>query len=150
MVRTPHTCLQVAVGKRKELVVFGNDYPTHDGTGVRDYIHVVDLAKGHTAALRKLRGNPGCVTYNLGTGKGYSVLDIVRAYSNACGRDLPYKIAPRRPGDVSVVYSDPSLAHKELGWSAKLGLKQMCDDSWRWISANPNGFDPVDKAGSDV
>uniref|UniRef100_A0A7S0NSX6 UDP-glucose 4-epimerase n=2 Tax=Calcidiscus leptoporus TaxID=127549 RepID=A0A7S0NSX6_9EUKA len=136
---------QVAVGKRAYLSVFGHDYPTHDGTGVRDYIHVVDLAKGHTAALRKLRQKPGCVTYNLGTGTGYSVLDMVKAYSTACGHEIPYKLSPRRPGDVSVVYSNPNLATKQLGWRATLGLAEMCADSWRWISSNPNGFE---QAGS--
>jgi len=131
---------QVAVGKRPHLNVFGSDYSTHDGTGVRDYIHVVDLAKGHLAALKKLKENPGCVTYNLGTGTGYSVLDMVKAYSKACGHELPYKLAARRPGDVAVVYADPAFALKELGWKADLGLEQMCADSWRWISNNPNGF----------
>jgi len=131
---------QVAVGKRPHLAVFGGDYPTHDGTGVRDYIHVVDLAKGHLAALQKLESGPGCVTYNLGTGVGYSVLDMVKAYSKACGHDIKYEMAPRRPGDVSVVYADPSYAATELGWRAELGMEQMCDDSWRWISANPDGF----------
>jgi UDP-glucose 4-epimerase len=132
---------QVAVGKRAHLAVFGNDYPTHDGTGVRDYIHVVDLAKGHIAALRKLEAAPGCVTYNLGTGTGYSVLDMVKAYSKACGRQLPYQIAPRRPGDVAVVYADPAYAAQELGWTAELGLESMCADSWNWIRNNPNGFE---------
>jgi len=131
---------QVAVGKRTHLSIFGSDYPTADGTGVRDYIHVVDLAKGHLAALRKLETNPGCVTYNLGTGTGYSVLDMVKAYSGACGRDLPFEMAPRRPGDVGVVYADPAYAKQELSWVAELGLVAMCADSWRWINANPNGF----------
>ena len=131
---------QVAVGKRPYLSVFGSDYPTHDGTGVRDYIHVVDLAKGHLAALRKLEGDPGCVTYNLGTGTGYSVLDMVKAYSKATGSELPYQMADRRPGDVAVVYADPSYAAQELGWRAELGLEQMCADSWNWISNNPDGF----------
>ena len=131
---------QVAVGKRDFLSVFGSDYPTPDGTGVRDYIHVVDLAKGHLAALRKLESNPGRVTYNLGTGTGYSVLDMVKAYSTACGSELPYKMADRRPGDVAVVYADPSYAAQELGWKADLTLEDMCKDSWRWISQNPNGF----------
>ena len=131
---------QVAVGRREHLSVFGSDYPTKDGTGVRDYIHVVDLAKGHLAALRKLESNPGCVTYNLGTGTGYSVLDMVKAYSAACGSELPYKLADRRPGDVAVVYADPSYAAQELGWKAELGLEAMCADSWRWISQNPDGF----------
>ncbi|KAL1523998.1 hypothetical protein AB1Y20_018913 [Prymnesium parvum] len=136
---------QVAVGKRPHLSIFGSDYNTADGTGVRDYIHVVDLAKGHIAALRKLETCPGCVTYNLGTGIGYSVLDMVKAYSAACGRDLPYKMAPRRPGDVGVVFADPTYAKQELGWVAELGMEAMCADSWRWISKNPNGFGPGDE-----
>ncbi len=131
---------QVAVGRREKLSVFGNDYKTPDGTGVRDYIHVVDLAKGHTAALNKLSSSPGCVTYNLGTGVGYSVLDMVKAYAKACGKEIPYQLAERRPGDVGVVYGDPSLALKELGWKVELGLDEMCADSWRWISGNPNGY----------
>jgi len=131
---------QVAVGKRTHLSIFGSDYPTPDGTGVRDYIHLVDLAKGHLAALCKLESKPGCVTYNLGTGTGYSVLDMVKAYSAACGRDLPFEMTPRRPGDVGVVYADPSYAKKELGWTAQLGMDAMCADSWRWISNNPDGF----------
>jgi len=131
---------QVAVGKREALSVFGSDYNTKDGTGVRDYIHVVDLAKGHTAALKKLAVDPGCVTYNLGTGVGYSVLDILKAYEAACGKTLPYKMADRRPGDVGVVFGDAGLAEAELGWKAELGLADMCEDSWRWISSNPNGY----------
>mmetsp|Transcript_12436 Transcript_12436/g.25268 ORF Transcript_12436/g.25268 Transcript_12436/m.25268 type:complete len:337 (+) Transcript_12436:79-1089(+) len=131
---------QVAVGKREALSVFGADYPTKDGTGVRDYIHVVDLAKGHTAALKKLSSNPGCVTYNLGTGVGYSVLEMLSCYEKACGRQLQHKLVERRPGDVAVVYGDASLAQKELGWKAELGLVDMCEDSWRWISNNPNGY----------
>jgi len=131
---------QVAVGKRPHLAVFGSDYPTEDGTGVRDYIHVVDLAKGHLAALRKLEADPGRVVYNLGTGKGYSVLEMVEAYSAACGQQLKHELAPRRPGDVAVVYADPSYAARELHWHAELGLEQMCADSWRWISRNPDGF----------
>ena len=131
---------QVAVGKRSHLSVFGSDYPTKDGTGVRDYIHVVDLAKGHLAALKKLESSPGRVVYNLGTGTGYSVLDMVKAFSTACGHELKYEMAPRRPGDVAVVFADPSFAAQELGWSAKLGLEEMCADSWKWISNNPDGF----------
>ena len=131
---------QVAVGKREKLSVFGSDYPTADGTGVRDYIHVVDLAKGHLAALEKVASNPGCVTYNLGTGVGYSVLQMVQAFSKACGKDIPYAMANRRPGDVAEVYGGTELAAKELGWKAELGLDDMCSDSWRWISNNPNGF----------
>jgi len=140
---------QVAVGKRPHLSVFGSDYPTDDGTGVRDYIHVVDLAKGHLAALKKLETAPGRVVYNLGTGTGYSVLDMVKAYSKACGRDLPYKLVERRPGDVAVVYADPSFAATELGWRAELGMEQMCADSWRWISSNPDGFNTaVEEVGA--
>jgi len=132
---------QVAVGVREHLGVFGGDYPTKDGTGVRDYIHVVDLAKGHLAALEKLKDTPGCVTYNLGTGTGYSVLEMLSAYSKACGKELAHKMADRRPGDVAVVYGDASKAKAELGWEAKLGLEDMCADSWRWISNNPNGYE---------
>jgi UDP-glucose 4-epimerase len=131
---------QVAVGKREALSVFGSDYPTKDGTGVRDYIHVVDLAKGHTAALRKLSSSPGCVTYNLGTGMGFSVLEMLKEYEKASGKQLQHKLADRRPGDVAVVYGDASLALKELGWKAELGLTEMCEDSWRWISNNPDGY----------
>ena len=131
---------QVAVGKRECLSVFGGDYGTKDGTGVRDYIHVVDLAKGHLAALRKLAANPGCVTYNLGTGVGYSVLDMLAAFSKACGKELPHKMAERRPGDVATVFGDAGLALKELGWRAELGLEDMCADAWRWTSNNPNGY----------
>jgi len=132
---------QVAVGRREHLSVFGSDYPTKDGTGVRDYIHVVDLAKGHVKALQKLPSTPGCVTYNLGTGVGYSVLEMLAAFSTACGKQLPHKLADRRPGDVAVVYGSPEKAKAELGWQAELGLEDMCADSWRWISQNPNGFD---------
>ena len=131
---------QVAVGKREFLSVFGSDYPTKDGTGVRDYIHVVDLAKGHLAALEKLKSDPGCETYNLGTGTGYSVLDMLAAFSKACGKELPHKMADRRPGDVSTVFGSPDKAKAELGWEAQLNLEDMCADSWRWISSNPNGF----------
>jgi len=131
---------QVAVGRREHLGAFGSDYPTADGTGVRDYIHVVDLAKGHLAALKKIESNPGCVTYNLGTGVGYSVLDMLKAFSKVCGKELPYKMQDRRPGDVAVVYGDASLALAEMGWKAELGLERMCEDSWRWISNNPQGF----------
>ncbi len=131
---------QVAVGRREYVGVFGDDYNTPDGTGVRDYIHVVDLAKGHVAALKKLANNCGLVTYNLGTGVGYSVLDVINSFSKACGRDIPYKILPRRAGDIDMCYSDPSLAKKELGWSAAYTLDDMCRDSWRWQSQNPNGY----------
>lgn len=131
---------QVAVGKLKELSVFGNDYNTHDGTGVRDYIHVVDLAKGHIRALDKLNTNCGLVTYNLGTGNGYSVLDMVKAFSESSGQAVPYKIVDRRPGDVAMCYADPTKANTELGWKAEYGIKEMCEDAWRWQSNNPNGY----------
>lgn len=132
---------QVAVGKLKELGVFGDDYDTPDGTGVRDYIHVVDLANGHVKAVKKLEENPGLKIYNLGTGKGYSVLDIVHNFEAATGVKIPYVIKPRRPGDIATCYSDAALAKKELGWEAKRGIKEMCEDSWRWQSNNPNGYD---------
>ena len=131
---------QVAVGRRASLQVFGSDYPTPDGTGVRDYIHVVDLAEGHVAALRRLFDQPGSFTVNLGTGRGYSVLEVVRAYGAASGRDIPYQMVPRRPGDLPAYYADPSLAHQLLGWRAQRDLRRMCEDSWRWQSLNPNGF----------
>ncbi|MCO4294817.1 UDP-glucose 4-epimerase GalE [Clostridioides difficile] len=132
---------KIAVGKLKELSVYGNDYPTHDGTGVRDYIHVLDLAAGHVKALQKLEENPGLVVYNLGTGKGYSVLDLVKAFSKASGKEIPYKIVGRRDGDVAMCYADSSKAEKELGWKAKYELEEMCEDSWRWQSMNPNGYE---------
>lgn len=132
---------KVAVGKLEKLSVFGDDYNTPDGTGVRDYIHVVDLANGHLKSLTKLETNPGLVIYNLGTGKGYSVLDMVKAFSKACGKDIPYVIAPRRPGDVAMCYADATKAKEELGWEAKYDLDRMCADSWRWQSNNPNGYD---------
>lgn len=131
---------QVAVGKLKQLSVFGNDYNTPDGTGVRDYIHVVDLANGHLKALDKLDTNCGLVTYNLGTGNGYSVLDMVKAFSEASGIDIAYRIVDRRPGDVAMCYANPSKANKELGWKAQYGIKEMCEDAWRWQSKNPNGY----------
>lgn len=131
---------KVAVGELKELSVFGNDYDTPDGTCIRDYIHVVDLAKGHIKALEKLDTNCGLVIYNLGTGKGYSVLDIVKAFSKASNIDIPYKIAPRRPGDITVCYADPSKANKELNWHAEKDINDMCRDSWRWQSQNPKGY----------
>ena len=131
---------QVAVGKREYVHVYGNDYNTPDGTGVRDYIHVVDLAKGHLAALDKFMENPGVAIYNLGTGKGYSVLDVIHAYEKACGHEIPYKIEARRPGDLDTTYSDPSKAERELGWKAQLGIDEMCRDSYRWQSQNPNGY----------
>ena len=132
---------QVAVGKLKRLRVFGNDYPTPDGTGVRDYIHVVDLALGHLAALRRLAEHPGeLLTVNLGTGHGYSVLDMVRAFEQASGRPVPYEIAPRRPGDVATCYADPARARELLGWEAARGIQEMCADAWRWQSMNPQGY----------
>ncbi|MCH1928896.1 UDP-glucose 4-epimerase GalE [Shewanella sp. A25] len=131
---------QVAVGKRPVLSVFGDDYPTHDGTGVRDYIHVVDLALGHLKALDKLATNPGLVTYNLGTGQGYSVLDMVKAFEKACGRTISYQIAPRRPGDIAACYADPHHAKTDLGWQALHGLEDMANSSWHWQSKNPNGY----------
>ena len=132
---------QVAVGKRPELGVFGNDYDTHDGTGVRDYIHVVDLAIGHVKALKKVEENAGLKIYNLGTGTGYSVLDIVKNFEAATGVKIPYSIKPRRPGDIATCYADASLAKKELGWEAQYGIKEMCEDAWRWQKTNPNGYD---------
>lgn len=132
---------QVAVGKLEYVHVFGNDYPTKDGTGVRDYIHVVDLALGHIKAIEKKTNVPGVHIYNLGTGNGYSVLEIVKAFSKACGKDLPYKIEARRPGDIAECYADPSKALNELGWKAERGIAEMCEDSWRWQSNNPNGYD---------
>ncbi len=132
---------QVAVGKLPALRVFGNDYPTHDGTGVRDYIHVVDLAKGHVAALKKLESGAGVYTYNLGTGVGYSVLDVLHAFEKACGKTLPYEIVGRRAGDIAACYADPEKAASELGWCAEYGIERMCADAWRWQSQNPNGFE---------
>jgi UDP-glucose 4-epimerase len=131
---------QVAVGKLPELQVFGDDYATHDGTGVRDYIHVVDLALGHLSALDKLASNPGLLTYNLGTGEGYSVLEVVAAFERASGKQIPYRIVGRRPGDVASCYADASKAKRELGWSAQRSIGQMCADAWRWQSNNPNGY----------
>ena len=132
---------QVAVGKLKELGVFGNDYDTPDGTGVRDYIHVVDLAKGHVKALKKIEENPGLAIYNLGTGKGYSVLDIVKNFEAATGVKIPYVIKPRRAGDIATCYCDASKAEKELGWKAENGIREMCEDFWRWQSNNPQGYE---------
>ena len=132
---------QVASGKLEKIHVFGNDYPTPDGTGVRDYIHVVDLAKGHVAAIRGMEKLSGVNIFNLGTGIGYSVLDIVHAFEKACGRELPYVIDPRRPGDIAQCYSDPSKAEKVLGWKAEKNLDDMCADSWRWQKMNPNGYE---------
>ena len=131
---------QVAVGKLKELGVFGNDYDTPDGTGVRDYIHVVDLALGHVKALKKIEEKAGVKVYNLGTGNGYSVLDMVKAFGKACGKEIPYQIKARRPGDIASCYADPTKAKEELGWVAERGLDEMCEDSWRWQSNNPEGY----------
>lgn len=131
---------QVAVGKLERLAVFGDDYPTKDGTGVRDYIHVVDLALGHVKAIDKLLMNPGVVVYNLGTGSGYSVLEMVQAFGKACGKGVPYAIVGRRPGDIAACYADPAKAYAELGWRAERGLVEMCEDTWRWQEQNPDGF----------
>ena len=132
---------QVAIGKLKCLGVFGNDYDTPDGTGVRDYIHVVDLAKGHVAAIKKVEETePGVLIYNLGTGKGYSVLDVVHAFEKACGKEIPYEIKPRRAGDIATCYADPTKAKNELGWVAQYGIEEMCEDSWRRQTMNPNGY----------
>ncbi|UXH79512.1 UDP-glucose 4-epimerase GalE [Roseateles amylovorans] len=132
---------QVAVGRREKLSIFGNDYDTPDGTGVRDYIHVSDLADGHVAALKFLLGGSESIWVNLGTGRGYSVLELVNAFAKASGREIPYDIVPRRPGDVAACYADPALARDRLGWTAKYDLQRMCEDSWRWQSNNPNGFE---------
>lgn len=131
---------QVAVGRRENLNVFGNDYNTPDGTGVRDYIHIVDLARGHIAALKKLQASSGCKVYNLGTGVGYSVLQMVAAMEKASGKKVPYNIAPRREGDIATCYADPAVAAEELGWKAEYDLDRMCEDLWRWQSLNPTGF----------
>ena len=135
---------QVAVGRRTELAVFGDDYSTPDGTGVRDYIHVVDLAAGHLRALMAIEKNPGLLCCNLGTGTGYSVLEVVAAFSRACGIAIPYKIVPRRPGDIATCYADPALALKILGWRAERDLHTMCIDAWRWQSENPDGYGEAD------
>ncbi len=132
---------QVAVGKRDHLTVFGNDYDTHDGTGVRDYIHVVDLAKGHVKALKKIEEKAGLKIYNLGTGIGYSVLDIVKNFEEATGVKIPYEIGPRRPGDIATCYSSADKAKEELGWEAENGIREMCADSWNWQKNNPNGYE---------
>lgn len=131
---------QVAVGRREQLAVFGDDYNTPDGTGVRDYIHVVDLARGHLQALDKLNTQSGCVAYNLGTGRGYSVLEMVKAFEAASGKAVPYKISPRRPGDIACCYADPAFAERELGWVAEKGLDVMMADTWRWQRQNPQGY----------
>jgi len=131
---------QTAVGKREKLSVFGNDYDTPDGTGVRDYIHVVDLAEGHLKALEKITDLNGVLTVNLGTGRGYSVLEMVKAFEKASGQEVPYVIAPRRSGDIAKCYADPSYAKEVLGWEAKRGINEMCADTWRWQSQNPDGY----------
>ncbi len=132
---------QVAVGKLEALNVFGNDYNTPDGTGVRDYIHVVDLAVGHVKALKKIEDNSGVSIYNLGTGNGYSVLQVVKAFEKACGKEIPYVIRDRRPGDIDACYAEPLKAKEELGWVAERGIDEMCEDTWRWQSGNPNGYE---------
>ena len=134
---------KVAVGKLEKVHVFGNDYPTPDGTGVRDYIHVVDLARGHVCAIHKLETNCGLFICNLGTGKGYSVLEVIHAFSKACGKEIPYVIDPRRPGDIAECYADPTKAKNELGWVAEYGIEEMCADSWNWQSHNPDGYHTV-------
>jgi UDP-glucose 4-epimerase len=131
---------QVAVGKLPELRVFGNDYPTPDGTGVRDYIHVTDLAQGHLRALERLARGPGVFTYNLGTGRGHSVLEMLHSFERAAGHAIPYRVMTRRPGDVAICYADCGLARDELGWVATRGIEEMCQDSWRWQTRNPNGY----------
>ena len=132
---------QVAIGRRDHLSVYGNDYDTHDGTGVRDYIHVVDLAQGHVAAMRYVNGNPGCHVFNLGTGVGYSVLDMVHAFIEANAVNVPYEIVARRPGDIDTCYADPARSERVLGWKAQRGLHEMCRDSWNWQSKNPRGYE---------
>lgn len=131
---------QVAVGKLPCVGVFGDDYDTPDGTGVRDYIHVVDLAAGHVRAVDKMKEQPGVKIYNLGTGRGYSVLEVIKAFGKACGHEIPYQIKPRRAGDIAICYSDATLARKELGWEAKYDIDEMCADAWKWQSRNPNGY----------
>ena len=131
---------QVAVGKLRELSVYGNDYPTKDGSGIRDFIHVVDLALAHVAAIERLATHSGTLTCNVGTGRGYSVLEMTAAFEAATGKKVPYRIAPRRPGDVAACYADPSLARRELGWNASRSIEEMCADAWRWQSMNPDGF----------
>jgi UDP-glucose 4-epimerase len=138
---------QVAIGRRPHLQVFGDDYATPDGTGVRDYIHVMDLAEGHVAALRHLFDGGASLTLNLGTGRGYSVLEVLRAYAAASGRELPHRVVPRRPGDVAACYADATRAGQVLGWQACLDLQRMCEDSWRWQQMNPQGFEP--RTGAD-
>ena len=134
---------KVAVGKLEKVHVFGNDYPTPDGTGVRDYIHVCDLASGHVAALNWMNGKTGVEIFNLGTGTGTSVLEVVAAFSKACGKEIPYVIDPRRPGDIAECYADPTKAKNELGWVAEYGIEEMCADSWNWQKNNPDGYHTV-------
>lgn len=134
---------QVAIGKLSCIGVFGNDYDTPDGTGVRDYIHVVDLARGHVKALQKIAENPGVKIYNLGTGKGYSVLEVIHAFEKACGKTLPYEIKERRAGDIATCYADATLAKKELHWEAEFDIEKMCEDSWRWQTKNPGGYEKI-------
>lgn len=136
---------KVATGELEQLSIFGDDYNTPDGTGVRDYIHVVDLAKGHLAALRKLKENPGLETYNLGTGQGYSVLDLVKSFEKVNYKKIPYQISSRRAGDIDMCYADPTKAYKELGWKAEYGIEKMCEDSWRWQNNNPKGYEEESK-----
>ena len=131
---------RVAAGQLDKLTIFGDDYPTPDGTGVRDYIHVVDLARGHVSALKKLEERCGLFVCNLGTGKGYSVLEVLRAYEKACGKTLPYVVDPRRPGDIAECYADPERAEREMGWKARYGIEEMCASSWKWQSMNPDGY----------
>lgn len=135
---------QVAVGRRERLLVFGDDYPTPDGTGIRDYLHVVDLARGHARALDYLAAAPGLAIHNLGTGRGYSVFEVLRAFEAASGLSIPHEVVARRPGDIAVSYADPSRAHAELGWHARYGLGRMCEDTWRWLKANPGGYGVLD------
>lgn len=139
---------QVAVGRREKLTVFGNDYPTHDGTGVRDYIHVMDLAEGHVRALEWLQGQSGVHTFNLGTGRGYSVLEMIGAFERAAQRSIPYQISPRRAGDVAAMFADPNKAEQALGWKARRGIEEMCADSWNWQSRNPEGYSRVLEAAA--
>ncbi|MDF2542608.1 MAG: galE [Herbinix sp.] len=131
---------KVAAGVLEQIQVFGDDYDTPDGTGVRDYIHVVDLALGHIKAIEKLQQNPGLVTYNLGTGVGYSVFEVIKNYEKACNKELPYRVTPRRPGDIAITYADSTKAYEELGWKAERGIEKMCEDSYRWQSKNPKGY----------
>ncbi|MBU5294092.1 UDP-glucose 4-epimerase GalE [Anaerosalibacter bizertensis] len=140
---------QVAVRKREKLSIFGNDYDTHDGTGIRDYIHVVDLARGHLKALEKIMETTGVNTYNLGTGIGYSVLDVVKSFEKATGKKIPYTVTDRRPGDIGICYADPTKAFEELGWKAEKSLEDMCRDSWKWQVNNPNGYDKEIKDALD-